>query len=83
MSHPAQRPNTARTLLLIGVGMVLFVLLLAATDPGADDPGYPGYDDSGSGGGGTSFYDSGSISTTEDGELIYSDTDGGSFSSGG
>ena len=39
--------------------------------------GYP------SGTGGTQIYDSGSITTTEDGELIYSDSSGNGFSTGG
>ena len=39
--------------------------------------GYP------SGTGDTQIYDSGSITTTEDGELIYSDSSGNGFSSGG
>jgi hypothetical protein len=31
---------------------------------------------------GTEIYDSGSITTTDDGEMIYSDSDGNSFSTG-
>ncbi|MCO1658847.1 hypothetical protein [Pseudonocardia humida] len=62
---------------------------LGSSDPGSDDTGSDdtGSDDTGSGaggsGGGTSFYDGGSITTTEDGELIYSDTAGNGFSTGG
>ena len=58
---------------------------------GGDDSGYAdqsGYDygvssDSATGSGDTQYYDGGSITTTDDGELIYSDTNGNSFSSGG
>jgi hypothetical protein len=85
MSHPAQRRDPVRRLFLIALGVVLAVTFLAALNSGGDEPGYsdPGYGGSGSGGGSTSFYDGGSITTTEDGELIYSDSDGNSLSTGG
>jgi hypothetical protein len=89
MSHPAQHGDTVRTVLMIALGVVVAITVLAALASGGDEPGYGGagyggsdYGDQGSGGS-TSFYDGGSITTTEDGELIYSDADGNSFSTGG
>jgi hypothetical protein len=70
------------------LGLAVLTSLLESSD---DEPSYldrtgssstvgGGYP---SGTGDTQIYDSGSITTTEDGELIYSDSSGNGFSSGG
>ena len=59
------------------------VLMLALAGCNADETDYESTGDQGGTGAGTSFYDGGSITTTDDGELIYSDTSGNGFSSGG
>jgi hypothetical protein len=65
------------------VGLAVFAALLS----GGDDTGYADqYGDTQYGDTqyyDTQYYDGGSITTTDDGELIYSDTDGNGFSSGG
>jgi len=86
-------PLPARSLkkaLLIGFGALLAMAALLGSLSGGSDPGSGGYSDNSSystgdtgSGGGTQFYDSGTITTGDDGELIYSDTSGNSFSSGG
>ena len=58
-------------------------LTLALAGCNADDTYYGSTGDQDGTGAGTSFYDGGSITTTDDGELIYSDTSGNGFSSGG
>lgn len=82
--------NKVRNVLFIAFGVVFVLAVLSAMASGAgsvdSDAGYvesdTGYS-TGSDGGGTEFYDSGSITTTDDGELIYSDNSGNSFSTGG
>jgi hypothetical protein len=81
MSHTAHRTNPARTLLLAGIGA--FLLVLALVGGGSDVEPEVGGSDPGSGGGSSTYFDSGSLIETPDGELIYSDTDGNGFSTGG
>ena len=79
-------PSPLLKFLGIAFAAIVALGLLAG---GGDDTTYPHDVGSGSavdgpsGSGDTQFYDSGSITTGSDGELIYSDTSGGSFSSGG
>jgi hypothetical protein len=95
-TSPQQAGNGARNrTLLIAFGIVFAIIVLAALVAGSDSSGYSesGYDDSSysdsgyypeeSGGSSQIYGDSGSITTTEDGELIYSDSNGNSLSTGG
>ena len=96
MTYYPPRPtdNSARNRLvaiIIGVVFALVVLaaLLSGGDGGYSDNGYSdnGYSDNGytegSGGSSQTYGDSGSITTGEGGELIYSDSNGNGFSTGG
>ena len=79
------------------VGLAVFAALLSGgddtgyADQSGADYGVSSESSTGSGDtqygdtqdGDTQYYDGGSITTTDDGELIYSDTDGNGFSSGG
>lgn len=66
-------------------------MLTSLLEASSDEPSYldrngPGSvasDGPSSGTGDTQIYDCGSLTTTEDGELIYSDSSGTGFSSGG
>jgi uncharacterized lipoprotein YehR (DUF1307 family) len=60
---------------------IVLTLALAGCNAEESDYGSTGSQDGT--GAGTSFYDGGSITTTDDGELLYSDTSGTSFSSDG
>ena len=88
---PQQAGNGARNrVVLIAVGIVFAFLVLGALLAGGDSSGYSdsGYSDSGysadgSGGSSQIYGDSGSITTTDDGTLIYSDSNGNSLSTGG
>ena len=91
MSYYPPRPTTAgnngaRTWLIVAIGVVFgFVMigaLLSAGDDTSSGGGYadPGY--SAGSGGGSQIYDGGSITTGDDGELIYSDDNGNGFSTG-
>jgi hypothetical protein len=86
MAHPSRTADPARTFFLVALGAVvgLMVLFALAAGGGTADGGYTGgYTEGGSGSGGsTQFYDGGSITTTEDGGLIYSDDNGNSLSTG-
>jgi hypothetical protein len=90
--------GTAKMILGVFFGLILAVAALASilsagtgTGSEADQPARSsvvGEDGAGSGiviepGRGSVIYDGGSITTGDDGELIYSDNDGNSFSSGG
>lgn len=80
--------NPVVKILGIAFGAVLGLALLTSLLEGSsDEPSYldqsavsDGYS---SGTGDTQIYESGSITTTEDGGLIYSDSSGNGFSSGG
>ena len=88
-SYPPHRAShIVRNRWLVAVGIVFAIVVLAAllsggesgySDSGYSDSGYS--DDSGN----SQFYGDGenSIVRTDDGELIYSDDDGNSFSVGG
>ncbi len=92
MSYYPPRPattgnNGARTWLIVAIGVVFgFVMVGALLSAGDDTSSGGGYADSGysggSGGGGSQIYDGGSITTGDDGELIYSDDNGNGFSTG-
>jgi hypothetical protein len=91
-AYPPQQPaNGARNrVLLIAFGVFFAIVVFAAVLAGGASSGYSesGYSDSGyypeeSGGSSEIYGDSGSITTTEDGELIYSDSNGNSLSTGG
>ena len=65
---------------LFGLGLVSSAL--SSGDGGAStDAGYS--QSSGGSGGSSQIYSSGSVTTTDDGEVIYSDNSGNGFSSGG
>jgi hypothetical protein len=84
--------NPIVKILGIALGAILgLAVLTSLLESSSDEPSYldrtgsssavsDGYS---SGTGDTQIYDSGSITTTEDGELIYSDSSGNGFSSGG
>ena len=83
-SYPAHRPtHVVRNRWLIAAGIAVAIAFLAALlsvgESTYSDSGYS--DESGN----SQFYGDGenSIVTTDDGELIYSDDDGKSFSVGG
>jgi hypothetical protein len=83
-SYPAHRPtHVVRNRWLIAAGIAVAIAFLAALlsvgESTYSDSGYS--DESGN----SQFYGDGenSIVTTDDGELIYSDDDGNSFSVGG
>lgn len=86
--HSARQSNNGVRNRLI-VGIVFAIAMLAVLLSGGDSGAYSdsGFSDSGfsedSGGSSQIYGDSGSITTTDDGELIYSDSNGNSFSSGG
>jgi hypothetical protein len=69
----------------IALGAVFAVLLFAALLSGGDSDTYSdsGYYSDESGGSSQIYGDSGSITTGDGGELIYSDSNGNSFSTGG
>ena len=83
--------NPLLKVIAIAFGVIVGLAVFAALLSGGDDPGYTdqsGYDygvsgESSTPSGDTQYYDGGSITTTDDGELIYSDTNGNGFSSGG
>jgi len=86
-SYPPHRPTrVVRNRWLIAAGLVAIAFLAALLSVGEStysDSGYSdGYSDES---GNSQFYGDGenSIVTTDDGELIYSDDDGKSFSVGG
>lgn len=91
MNTTPRSTSAVGKVLVFIVGMVIAMVAITAALSGGDDTA--AVDQTGSGsvfsggdaGGprpGTSFYDGGSITTGDDGELIYSDTDGNGFSSG-
>jgi hypothetical protein len=98
-SYPPHRPtHVVRNRWLIAAGIAVAIAFLAAllsvgestsSDSGYSDSGYSdsGYSDRGYSdeSGNSQFYGDGenSIVTTDDGELIYSDDNGNSFSVGG
>lgn len=79
MDHSPRPASPTRKTLLIAAGVVLAVLTLGAalSDGGSDDGSVtdPGEE--------TSFFDGGTITPGENGEILYSDDSGNSFSSGG
>ena len=87
-SYPPHRPtHVVRNRWLIAAGIAVAIAFLAALlsvgESTYSDSGYSdGYSDES---GNSQFYGDGenSIVTTDDGELIYSDDDGKSFSVGG
>jgi hypothetical protein len=87
-SYPPHRPTrVVRNRWLIAAGLAVAIAFLAALlsvgESTYSDSGYSdGYSDES---GNSQFYGDGenSIVTTDDGELIYSDDDGKSFSVGG
>jgi hypothetical protein len=90
--YTSPKPSNAIVKILgIAFGAILGLAMLTSLLEGSnDEPSY--LDQTGSsaavsgdssGTGDTQIYDSGSITTTEDGELIYSDSSGNGFSSGG
>lgn len=80
----------ARKVLAAAVGAVVAIAVAGCQlgDEGSErvdeigDASVVVQDDGFGSGGDTSFYDSGSITTTDDGEIIYSDDSGNSFSTG-
>jgi hypothetical protein len=83
---PQQATNGGRNrVLLIAFGVFFAIIVLAALLAAGGSSGYSdsGYDPEESGGSSQIYGDSGSITTTEDGELIYSDSNGNSLSTGG
>jgi hypothetical protein len=91
MHTSPQHTNPLLKVIAIAFGVIVGLAVFAALLSGGDDAGYTeqsGYDytvsdESPTGSGDTQYYDGGSITTTDDGELIYSDTNGNGFSSGG
>lgn len=89
--------GTSNRTLRIAIGSLLALVALVGILSSGDDSDYAeqtGYDSTigevdgeeggtPEGGGSTQFYPGGSITTGDDGELIYSDTNGNGFSSGG
>jgi hypothetical protein len=82
MSTPRHLATVTTKVVAVAFGVLVAGTALAGCQS-ADD--YSGYGDESvtETGGDTTFYDSGSITTTEDGELIYSDSSGNGFSTGG
>ena len=84
--HTSPKPtNPIVKILGIAFGAILGLAMLTSLLEGSSDqPSYLDQTGSSSAGtGDTQFYDSGSITTTEDGGLIYSDSSGNGFASGG
>ena len=88
--YPAPQPASPLPKIVgVAVGALLALLTLGAMVSLESEAGSVestgidyGVSQSGSAPGDTQFYDGGSITTTDDGELIYSDTTGNGFSSG-